>query len=260
MSLSPAQRRLVHQLGDLHKRAANGDREAIGQCTTLVRKADAGDKQAYALSNTLRVIHWKRTNKVRFAQAEVFYRRLQQHDPQAWQELRSLVSRVKSGDTSVKPLFSTLKAVHRKYKSSAWSGPGQPQTGHYPMPTQHRPGIVFGAMDAPPLFDPNILAGLLALIARARYSIPASDVSFAMPSYAEDSSTMDALASTDEASTNSMFESKYALASAATAAPATRRIFMPKPAPQAYDARKTALTSIMQPKLSTLIKKPSPLR
>ena len=190
--MTPQAQAFLHRLGALHKRASNGDREAIGQCSTIVRRAAAGDAKAYRVANTLMVIHWTRRNRERFQDAEVFYRRLQGQDPAAWRGLRALVSQKEAGDPEAKSLFSTLKAVHRKYKSSVWSGPGQPRTGHYPMPSYHRPGIAIGAeMPQANVIDTNLLANLLALISWARYSVPETDVAYASPDYESSSESLE---------------------------------------------------------------------
>lgn len=172
MNLSPAARKYVHKLGALHLRAAKGDREALALCANIARRAAAGDTLAQRARNTIAAIHWKRRNGELYVYAESLYACLLRDEPAAQAELASLLQRLRSGDASAKPLFSTLKAIHRKHKASAWSGPGQPRIGHYPMPSHHRPGIVIGATSAYPVLDSLALSRLLALIAQATASIP----------------------------------------------------------------------------------------
>lgn len=190
MALSSDQRALVHQLGALHLAAMRGDREAVAKCAGIARQAASGDPRATVFRNTIAVIHWKRRDQTQWNSAEALYQRLSQGDALARQQLADLLNRLRQGDESVRPLFSTLKAIHRKQKASAWSGPGQPKTGHYPMPQYHRPGIIVGGSQSYPtmrnmvgcggivvgqsypVLDAVALSNLMGLIARARASIP----------------------------------------------------------------------------------------
>lgn len=133
---------LLQRLQNVYQRLVLGDPALTRKVAEWKRLAKAGHPRAKVVYNSLAVLHWRRRDTLAFAQAETFYNRLRAYDRQAHAELRQIVSRKNAGDPKAKAFFSTLKAVHHKRKASLWSnGPGAPQTGYHPMPSQHRVGV-----------------------------------------------------------------------------------------------------------------------
>lgn len=143
---------LLHKLQALHAKISRGDREALAFVQALKDEAQAGSRKAKLTYNTLAAIHWGRTGaermghdpSVTWQKAEAFYEKLLADDVKAWERMREIRAGVSRNDTRSRQAFSMLKAVHRHKKESVWY-PGAPQIGYHPMPSEHRPGIVFGA-------------------------------------------------------------------------------------------------------------------
>ncbi len=153
MSLSQENQVLVAKLEAVHQRAVSGDREAVHFIKSLKTRALAGEDKARRVYNTLAVIHWKKQKGGDYDRAEAYYLRLKAREPQAQAKFQTLITRVRSGDPEARTLFSVLKSIHHKFKSSAFSdGPGAPRVGGYGLPQEHRAGIIIGAER--PTFQP----------------------------------------------------------------------------------------------------------
>lgn len=154
MALSQEATALITKLEEVHARATTGDREVIHFVKSLKTRALSGDVRARRIYNTLAVIHWQKVKGGDYARVEAYYQRLKQKEPRAMAKLQLLLQRVRSGDPEARQLFSAIKSVHHKWKSSAFTdGPGAPRIGGYGLPEQHRAGIIIGGNE--PLTYPS---------------------------------------------------------------------------------------------------------
>lgn len=190
---------LIKKLSVVLRRAYQGDQECLNYLKRLRSRALAGDYEAKVEHNTAAVLHWQvRAGSADYAKAEAFYGRLLNRDPDARRRLNILIQRLRQKDAEALRLFRILKAIHHKYKASAWTGPGSPKIGGYSMPNIHRAGIdIPGLGNVPTPWDPppppnpwaqflpltpQALQGLLQLIQMARMSVPSMPAIPGMPS------------------------------------------------------------------------------
>jgi hypothetical protein len=136
---------LLSRLEGVYTHVVKRDRPVMARVLAWKQRGKAGDRRAAIAYNTLAVIHWKRRNPTLFRKSEIFYNRLMARDPAAIHTFQGQVlSRAKAGDMNARRVYASLKAVHLRRKASVWTmGPGSPQIGYHPMPSQHRVGIEF---------------------------------------------------------------------------------------------------------------------
>ena len=143
MSSSPEAQVLIAKLSAVHQRAASGDREAVHFIKSLKTRAFSGDAWSRRVYNTLAVIHHrKKQGAAVYDKSEAYYLRLVQKEPTAMAKLQTLIQRVRAGDEDARRLFSVLRSVHGKHKSSAFTA-APPSFSGYGY--QQRPGTIIGA-------------------------------------------------------------------------------------------------------------------
>jgi hypothetical protein len=133
---------LLTMLEKLLGRLKRGDREALSTVRKLKVGAKSGVRAAELAFNTLAALYWER-NSPTWKRAEAFYEKLLKDDRKAWERVKDIHRRTHEQDEVAARGLAMLKAIHNHRKRSVWY-PGAPQIGHYPMPTQHRPGIMIG--------------------------------------------------------------------------------------------------------------------
>ena len=150
----------------LYSELQQGSESALARVQGLREAAKAGDRSSALVFNTLAVLHWQPQQAKRWPSYEAFYKALAQGQAPAWAKVRALKQAADSGDEASLRSFRTLKAVHNKYKVSAWY-PGAPSFRGYGMPNTHRAGIEVPGMTAYLPLTPVVTAQILSLITAA---------------------------------------------------------------------------------------------